>query len=64
MRLFFAKGCDAIVFGMHLGLSTATDTTLGLSIVRIGAILIGGPIRGVPAPMETVAEFVGNTRWG
>jgi len=60
MRLFFDRECDAIVFGMHLGLGTATNTRRDLSIVRIGGILIGRPIRGVPATMETVAEFVEN----
>jgi hypothetical protein len=64
MWLFFAQGCAAVVFGMHLGLSTATNTKRDLSIVRIGVILIGQPIRGVPKLMETMAAFVGNKRWG
>ena len=64
MWLFFAQGAAAVAFGMHLGLSTATNTKRDLSIVRIGVLLIGRPIRGVPALMGTLAQFVGSKRWG
>lgn len=64
MWLFFAQGAAAVALGMHLGLSTATNTRRDLSIVRIGVILIGRPIRGLPALMEIMAEFVGGKRWG
>ena len=53
--LFFAQGAAAVALGMHLGLSTATNTKRDLSIVRTGVIPIGRPIRGVPALMEIMA---------
>ena len=60
MWLLFAPACAAVASGMHAGLRTATNTRRDLSIVRIGVILIGRFIKGVPWRMETMAAFVGN----
>lgn len=64
MWLFFAQGAAAVVLGMHLGLSTATNTRRDLSIVRIGVILIERPIGGLPSLMAIMAQFIGGKRWG
>ena len=55
MWLCFAQDCAAVVLGMHLGLSTPTNTKRDLSSVKIDVILTGRPTRDASALMEIMA---------